>query len=822
MTGRDGTPRSRAGGADEADETGNPGNAFRGPDPGASPGEVPAARRLVQLAPLLLPLVLAPLLGGTAARPYTLLVAASCGVVALWTALRRPEPRVPVSWFTLALALAVGGTLLQVVPLPPALRSALASGSDPALRLLLAEAGPMAWLPLSVDPAATWNEAARLLGYLSLLLAFAHRLRRRGDSRLLAGAVVLAAGLVAALGLATGLGAELPPPVGIPADVRTRALLPAALHNPNHMAALLSVGAVLTIGLLAAGGQRALRGALWGVLVLLDLALLGTLSRAGVALGLLAQAVAALLLLDAPQRPQRRVGLGLGVLVAATLAGLLLPSALPSLVARFHSLPRGELFTPGSKVEAWREALPLLAGHWPLGVGRGAFELAFQGAHRLSATTRFVYLENTWLQLVLDWGVPAGGALLGLGLLGVRDAALARRPATPGRRLRRAALVALLLLIAHDLVDFSLEVGGVAVAAIALVALCERARRHISTRWLLGLGGGAVALSLFAALRCPSHDEDGARLRELAQRPDVPTASVLALGREVTRRHPLDSYAWATVAARLQRDGDPAAAAWVNRALLANPRDVGARQVGALLLAEHGHRVQALELLRQAITDGDFGQRRWLYRTAARLVEQPAELLGVLPADSARRPALLSELLDELGSLQPVPWPLVGGVAQAVLQGDTTVDAAALWYGRAVLAQRDAAAAASAASRLRVAAEPAGSALLWAGLIDLLIDSGDPKLQARAAELATVASATAASATARPEPPRALGRLAARAGRFDEARQHLERALQLASDDQTAALVHDARAELEERAGNPHRAELERGLAARRRSGGRP
>jgi uncharacterized protein HemY len=85
-----------------------------------------------------------------------------------------------------------------------------------------------------------------------------------------------------------------------------------------------------------------------------------------------------------------------------------------------------------------------------------------------------------------------------------------------------------------------------------------------------------------------------------------------------------------------------------------------------------------------------------------------------------------------------------------------------------------------------------------------------------------VASATAASATARPEPPRALGRLAARAGRFDEARQHLERALQLASDDQTAALVHDARAELEERAGNPHRAELERGLAARRRSGGRP
>lgn len=817
MTERDGTPRSAADAA--------------APEPDTPAVEVPAARRLVQLAPLLLPVVVAPLLGGTAERPYTLLVAAYCGAVALWTGWRRPGPRVPVSFFTLALALATGVTLLQGVPLPPAVRGVLAAGSDPTLRLLLGETGPAAWLPLSVDPAATWNEAARLLGYLCLLLALEHRLRRRGDSRLLVGAVVLAAGLVAALGLAAGLGAELPPPVGIPADVRTRALLPAALHNPNHMAALLSVGAVLTIGLIsdtAGTAGTAGRGprALWGVLVLLDVALLGTLSRAGVALGLLAQAVTALLLLDSPWRPSRADrrawrGLGLGVLIAAGLAGLLLPSALPSLIERFHSLPRGELFTPGSKVEAWREALPLLAGHWPLGVGRGAFELAFQGAHRLSATTRFVYLENTWLQLVLDWGVPAGGALLGLSLLGLRDAVRARLPATSGRR-RRAALAALILLAAHDLVDFSLEVGGVAGAAIALLALCERARRHVSTRWLLGLGVGAVALALLAALRCPSHDEDGAHLRELAQRPDATTASVLALGREVTRRHPLDSYLWATVAARLQRDGDAATAAWVNRALLANPRDVGGRQVGALLLAESGHRAQALELLRQAVSDGDFGQRRWLYRTAARLVQadRPAELFAAVPTDPARRPALLSELLDELGSLQPVPWRLVRGVALAALEEGTpaTADPAALWYGRAVLAQHEAAAAASAASRLRVAAEPAGSALLWAGLVDLLIDSGDPSLQARAAELSTAAAATCA----RPEPHRALGRLATRAGRLDEARQHLKRGLQLAPDDQTAALLHDARAELEERAGNPHRAELERGLAARRRGGGRP
>lgn len=793
--------------------------------PGASNGELrpsfPEGQsgRVWRVAPLLAPVVVAPLLGGTAGRPYTLIVAAGCGALAIWGALRRPArgaaPRpLQVSWLGLALALAVGLTLLQVMPLPPGLRALLAAGSDPGLRLLLDEPGR--WFPLSADPAASLGEAARLLGSLCLLLALGQRLRRRGDSRLLGGAVVVAAGLVAACGGLSALGLHLPAPVGIPAEARTRALLPAALHNPNHMAALLTLGGVMTVAFVtrARAGRRL---GLLGLLLLVDVALLGTLSRGGVVIGLLGQGAAALWLLRGEQ-PGRTDGnrVLLGLLVVAGLAALLLPAALPSLLGRFTGLPQGELLTPGSKVQAWREALPLLAGHLPLGVGRGAFELVFQGAHTLSSTTRFVYLENEWLQVFLDWGVPAGVGLLVLGLLGTRDALRSLREQRPGSSLRRAAVIALGALALHDVVDFSTEVGGVATAAVALVALCERPRLVLSSRWLLGLGAAAVGLALFAALRCPSHEEDGARLAALAVREDVPTEAVLLAGREATRRHPLDSYLYATVAARLQRDRDPAAAAWVNRALLANPRDVGARQVGALLLAEHGHRMQALSLLRLAIADGDFGQRRWLYQTAARLLREPAELPAVLPADASGLPSAgpVGELLDELGSMQPVPWPLVRAVAGSAAGPGASASltaTAATWSARAVLAQRDTKAAVEAAARLGVGADP----LLWAGLLDLVIDAGDDPMRAAATELAKAAL----QGGERVEPRRALGRLCLRRGQLDEARLHLDRAMPLAADGQTAALLHDARAEIEERAGNSHRAEHERALAAQRRRG---
>ena len=59
--------------------------------------------------------------------------------------------------------------------------------------------------------------------------------------------------------------------------------------------------------------------------------------------------------------------------------------------------------------------------------------------------------------------------------------------------MRRAALVALFGLLIHNTVDFSLEVGGVAVAAVALMALIERPRFTLRPVWGVALAGAILA-----------------------------------------------------------------------------------------------------------------------------------------------------------------------------------------------------------------------------------------------------------------------------------------------------------------------------------------
>ncbi len=775
-----------------------------------------------------LPVVVAPLLSGTAERPYTLWVAALGALVGLGAAVRvwRRSEALPVSFFAAAIFCALVATLLQCVPLPPGLRAALAPGSDATLRQLLASLGdPAAALPLSVDPAATANEAVRLAGYLSLLLALGTLRQRRGHSVRLGRVLCGTSSLIAALGALAALGVPLPALWAVPADGATRALLPAVFYNSNHMAALLAVGGTVTVGaaLQAAGwGERVLCGLL---LALQDLALLGTLSRAGILVGLGGQLIVLLSCRwsSLRARPLRSL-LALALpLLAAGLGVLGSPGWRGGLRQRFAALTPAELLAAGSKVRAWLDALPLLRGHWAFGVGRGAFEDAFAGAHRLAGATRFVYLENQWLQAVVDWGVPVGlglGVLVGLGLrdawreLGRRatvDSAGAADLANPHAPGRRAALVALLGLLLHNLVDFNLEVGGVAVAAVALVAVVERPRLLVRPRWAVLLAVATLLCSALVLRLCPSHEEDGARLRALAESAASSTTEVLAQGSRAARRHPLDSYLYATVATRLWHDREPAAVQWVNLALQANPRDLLARRTSALLLAEAGHRGQALRTLALAVGDGNRAQRRWLWKAALTMAPTPTELLTALPEALPQAPdelpvdaGLLAdellELLSEPGAAGP-PWPLLRAVAEWGREHGAAT--ALVWLGRAALAQHDPAAARDLLGELTHAGAPP---LLLADLLNLLLDAGLLDEAARLARPLMTGSPP-------PEVLLSAARLAERRGELTAARALLDTAQATASP-ALRARVHEVRAELEERAGNLHRAQLERAAAA--------
>lgn len=775
----------------------------------------------------MLPVFLAPLLGGTAGRPFTLLIAGLCGLVAIFIGAHewRRRRSVPASWFALFLSLALAFTLLQLIPLPAGLRAALAPGSDEALRQITAplQGYPARAHPLSLDPAATADEALRLLSYLVLLLALSAAYSRRGEGPRLQRAAALVGGLIALLGALAALSIPLPPLVAVPVGIGTRARLPAAFINSNHMAGLLALSAVMTASVLTAVRDprrpRPIDLAWLALLLLLNVALVGTLSRGGIAAGLCGQV--AVLLWPRGQRsaeegaPRRSGWLVLGAalpLLGVGLALALLGEAQRDLQARLSDVRMANLLTPGSKVQAWHESLPMLRGHLWLGVGRGAFGDAFQRYNSIAGSTRFPYLENQWLQPFLDLGVPAALVLLAVLLLGLFAAA--RRLRSDWRDgsfapHRVGAFVALCALGLHNLVDFNLEVGGVALPVLLLCAAATRGRVRVPAPLLTVAGALVLVGSALVWPLARSAAEEEARLRALAQDANTPPAQVVAAGQKAVLRHPFAAALSDTVAERLWWARSPEALDWANRALLANPSDIAALRTAALVLWGVQRRGQAALMLRHAIPQANGPQRQVLYQTALSLARTPAELAAMLPA----APQVADEILNQLGTMPTVRWPYLRGLAQWAdgLRAPT----APMWLARAALASADPAEALRQGERL---ARSGDAPLLLSDIVNLLLAKVEPaSLAAERLQQAEALVQRALQRGAAPELLLAQAAVRERRGDLAGARQALEQALGLSATGAIRAVVLEVTAAMEERHGNIHRAAQQRSEAARAR-----
>ena len=119
------------------------------------------SRRTIGQTLCLIPVVLAPLLGGTAGRPYTLVIAGLCGLVAIFVGVHEQLRRraVPLSGFAIFLGLALLLCGLQLVPLPPGLRASLAPGSDTLLRQILS---PLQGYPAHALPSGAGHDAVAM------------------------------------------------------------------------------------------------------------------------------------------------------------------------------------------------------------------------------------------------------------------------------------------------------------------------------------------------------------------------------------------------------------------------------------------------------------------------------------------------------------------------------------------------------------------------------------------------------------------------------------------------------------------------------------
>jgi len=405
---------------------------------------------------------------------------------------------------------AIGGfaallTFLQWVPLPEALRVWLAPDLADMTTAALAGSGVTAWPGLSPVPGDSALEAARLLGLTALFIAAA-QLSWRVSATIVAGlgsAVALLGLIQAGFGVRQIYGFYRPADVDPAGTVH----LLTSFVNANHQSGLFLLGifsaAALAVYHRMAAQQateptRASKSRERSLVALAavgvqGVALVLSLSRGAMTSLVFVTPIALWLAWRYPDKDRslwwRRLAL---------LAGF---AAVGVFVAR-NSGAWTELATlsqsadPGveTKFRVTREAVDLIPLSPVVGIGRGAFIDLFPAIDSRPAGVVHTHLESSPVAMIVEWG-PAGGALIGLGLLWWWIAAVYSSGGRHGRP-RRIALCGPLALAIHSLGDFSLEFLGVAAPLCALAG--SLSERQQIVRWT-PRAAGLVGLLLVGA-----------------------------------------------------------------------------------------------------------------------------------------------------------------------------------------------------------------------------------------------------------------------------------------------------------------------------------
>jgi hypothetical protein len=436
-------------------------------------------------------------------------------------------------------------TLFQITPLPGAVAKLLSPADfevrEGALRPLGVE-GP-SFMPLTLDTSFTIAELGKLFLYLAVYWACSLWTRRHG-ARYITNLIV-ATGVAAAAVFLVHRILLLDKIYGFYSPIHlsiSSGRISAPLINENHMAGLLGICSAVAIGRALAEHDRAKRALLIGIAGLVGGSLALTFSRGGIAAFVSGQCLFVLLRVihrlfgDKKDRSTQHLAwLPLGL---AFSLGLGLFAAQDIIIGEFA---RGDT----KKLELAFEGLPLIGRFWATGVGRGAFWVGFPLVSDLAARTTFTHAENAVVQLVADWGIPVGGLAL-IGMI----AAVGRLLKNPPSKIEHAAaLVAVVAFGLHNLVDFNLEVPGVAVLAAALLATLQASRReqaakhHIPKAAMAALAACSVAAAVGVGLYVADKNvdtEERLYRRALAEKDPLPFTRDRLFG--VLSRHPADWY----------------------------------------------------------------------------------------------------------------------------------------------------------------------------------------------------------------------------------------------------------------------------------------
>lgn len=361
--------------------------------------------------------------------------------------------------------------LLQLVPLPPAIWHAL-PGRGLSSAMLGSYDMENSWRPITMSVSATFQTALVFLWLVGLLLALLQL--SRTELRWIFGVLVVLAlvnVVVGAVQVASG-GAAFQLYHSL-----HRGLLQGLFANKNH------TGLLLALAFPAAYAARyAERGWSWSdapvalpmMLVLLG-ALVATFSRAGLALGLLA--VAMLAMLSAGRRLRRfglAVAIGAGILFA--VGAILLTTPLGGRAMERFMGVGGDL-----RWSIWPWSIPLLKAYFPIGAGIGTYATVFKVGEQLQwvKPTYVNSAHNEYIEQLVEVGIaaPIFWTLLVLAVAGPLRSAWAERQ-RPSGRMALIGGIMLFLFALHSIVDYPLRRPALAVVAMVAAAAVLRMRRE--------------------------------------------------------------------------------------------------------------------------------------------------------------------------------------------------------------------------------------------------------------------------------------------------------------------------------------------------------
>lgn len=488
--------------------------------------------------------------------------------------------------------LAAAWTLAQALPLPCSWlgwaqpERTLVGQSLTALGMLDAPS-----CSLSLSPGSTWV-ALSLAAALPGLILSATIATRAGHRRVIVVGVGLGSLAMACVALAHAVvDAQSVFGLYTPTYARGQLLL-APLMNPNHLAGHIALGLPVCIALAQTSEGADSRMMWWAASAVAFLGGLLSLSRAGAAV--LIAGSGAYLVLDFRARRGRGMSLRstlLFVAGAASCTALGVYFAMDLIARQFTAVE-----SPWHKVRVALKLGELAWGHPWAGIGRGA--LGDVSARAVLKNSRFLFAENIAIQWVLEWGFPMALAIAGLFLASFVRLRLPQRS-------ERALGCGLIALIVQNLLDFSLELAGVACVAAAAVGILvareeeERIRlpsiRRLRARTTLV--GAALAAIACLALTAPWQTTWArAELQTGIQtklRDGAPAGEIKPLLRRAFVGHPLDPTFLVLASALAVRDQDPASPKWLNLAFEAAPGWAGPHLEAATYLEQLGRLNQA-------------------------------------------------------------------------------------------------------------------------------------------------------------------------------------------------------------------------------------